>query len=590
MKKMLDLKLHLSYHKLNRGLISVLLVWIMVFNLVGCGDKNSSISSEDIEPINVVRKKEPMTLQTANKATSLALRQYIYARLLTEEFLLLDASSMTMEELSIKGDELLLAWENANIYSFAAEDITNQAVQLLESKESSSNKSKSIFTNHVTRPFDFQHLSYAAESGRKIDPQTWAENLTKQFDALKGAKRYQQLGKQLGTDARTAYEQMSLAQKIIKNAAELEEAEGVVNSWTDSINYLKGIKTTSKVAMMGWSIAATGGGSVALLEGAGLIVGGVDCIVDVTETSSTIILGENSQVAVTFGELKDKLGPVSSLIGLVTLSPGDIGSKAKETTDAVVYIADSLIDLFYEDKIMGIKVEGVSNQAVNITTEVFKAGAQSALEAAGFILPGNKEVKSLSEILKGWKPDSEIMIARLDALASQMAAIKENPELFQELIEIVEQTSPEESENENKEEVKAEVDNGKNQNLLTGWPDNFYGQSLIAPDTKGNITESLEEVSQYDGSRSHTIRIDNMSYEEFYAYCSKLESIDGWIPYEKDILANMPKDEPNEGYYAIYFGGSYGSLPHISMRYIGEFAAEDKGIPQFMIFVFETWD
>jgi len=282
-------------------------------------------------------------------------------------------------------------------------------------------------------PLNFSAVAYAAESGRKIDPQTWAESLTRQYDALKGAKRYQQLAQQLGTDAKTAYEQMALAQKIIRNAAELEEAEGVVNAYTESIHYLQGLKTTSKVAMLGWSIAATGGGSVALLEGTGLLVGGVDCIVDVTETGSTLLLGENNQVAVAFGDIKEKLGPVSSLIGLATLNPSAIGKTAKDTTEAMVYITDSLVDLFYEDKIVGIKVEGLSEQAVSISGQVFEAGAKAALEAAGYVLPENETIKALSDILNDRKPDREQLRARLDALSARMSELEQTAGITEEV-------------------------------------------------------------------------------------------------------------------------------------------------------------
>ena len=78
------------------------------------------------------REPEPQALQTANEATAIALRQYVYARLLTEAFLTVDASAITAEELSDMADELLLAWENAEFFSFTAMDLTNQAVLLLE--------------------------------------------------------------------------------------------------------------------------------------------------------------------------------------------------------------------------------------------------------------------------------------------------------------------------------------------------------------------------------------------------------------------------------------------------------------------------
>ena len=412
--------------KSGRRFLALLLTCVLIFSLSACGGQKTTDKAEELGPVTVEREPEPQALQTANEATAIALRQHVYARLLTEAFLMADASAMTAAELSEMADELLLAWENADLFSSTAMELTDQAVLLLEmptvKQTSAVGQPQASFMTLAAAPLNFSLVAYAAESGRKIDPQTWAESLTKQYDALKGAKRYQQLAQQLGTDAKTAYEQMVLAQKIISNAAELEEAEGVVNAWTESINYLQRLKTASKVTMLGWSMAATGGGSVTLLEGSGLLVGGVDCIVDVAETGSTLILGENNQVAVAFGDIKEKLGPVSSLIGLATLNPSEVGNKARETAEAVIYITDSLVDLFYEDKIVGIKVEGLSDQATRITGEVFKAGTKAAPEAAGFLFPAT--TRTLSQLIGLWKPEPEVMIARMDALVSQMAELE----------------------------------------------------------------------------------------------------------------------------------------------------------------------
>ena len=409
----------------GRSFLALLLACVLMFSLSACGGQKAG-KADSVKTVTVERDPEPPALQTANEATTITLRQYVYARLLTEAFLTADASAMTMEELSEMADELLQAWENTELFSSSAQELTNRAVLLLETLDvkqtSFTGQPQARFMKLATAPAGFQVVALAASSPRTLDPQTWAESLTKQYDALKGAKRYQQLAQQLGTDAKTAYEQMVLAQKIISNAAELEEAEVVVNAWTESINYLQGLKTTSKVAMLGWSMAATGGGSVTLLEGSGLLVGGVDCIVDVAETGSTLVLGENHQVAVAFGDIKEKLGPVSSLIGLATLNPSEVGKTAKDTAEAAIYITDSLVDLFYEDKIVGVKVEGLSDQATRISGQVFKASEKAALEAAGFLFPAT--TKTLSQLIGLWKPEPEVMIARLDALVSQMAELE----------------------------------------------------------------------------------------------------------------------------------------------------------------------
>lgn len=415
--------------KIRRRFLTLLLVCIMIFSLSACGGEKTG-GSEGIKPVMVEREPEPQAVRTGNEAVSLALRQYIYARLQTERFAAAAASSAPMEELAAMVDELLLTWEMAALVSSSSVEISDQAIAALDSPAMKLTLAvgppQAPFMALSTKPVSFLLAVYAAAGIKEFDKQTWAENLTKQYDALKGAKRYQQLARQLGTDAKTAYEQMALAQKILRNAAALEEAEGEVDAYTETLNILKTYKTASKVGLLGLSAVATGGGSVTLLEGAGFIASGVDCIVDVADTGSTIILGEGNQVAVAFGDIKDKLGPVSSLIGLANLDPGNLVNKTKDTADTLVYISDALLDWYYEGKVVGVQVFADKDGGAKLTAQIFEsvgeAALKNALEAAGFVFP--KTAKTLSEILGDWKPDMEVTAARLDALVSQIAEIE----------------------------------------------------------------------------------------------------------------------------------------------------------------------
>lgn len=265
-----------------------------------------------------------------------------------------------------------------------------------------------------------------------MTPQTWAESLTKQFDAIKGAQKYKQLAEQLGTDTKTVCAQMALAQKIIHDAAELEEAEAVVNAWTEKINYLQGIKTTSKEGLFVTTTIVSGGVSLSALstcvstlgEAGVVVVGGADCIVDVATTGSTIILGENHQVTVGLNDVKDKLAPVTAVTGLLTFEPAKLGSVTEKTGEQLSYIGDSLADLFYKGKILGIKVVHEKN-GKTISAQVMEAAGQdvasleAVLKAAGFSAPGNN--KSIAKLLSGYEIDPVDSMAILDALASQMA-------------------------------------------------------------------------------------------------------------------------------------------------------------------------
>lgn len=410
----------------GRRFLALLLSCVLIFSLSACGGQKGAEKAEEIKPVTVEREPEPQALQTANEATAIALRQYVYARLLTEAFLTADATAMTAEELSEMADELFLAWENAELFSSAAMELTDTAVLLLEvptvKQTSSVGQPQAKFMTLAAVPLNFSLVAYAAESGRKIDPQTWAENLTKQYDALKGANLCQQLAQQLGTDAKTAYEQMALAQKIIHNAAELEEAEGVVNAYTESIDYLQGVKTASKVGVFVVGTIATGGGSLSALgvssmslgQAGGVIVGGADCIVDIAATGSNIILGENHQVTVGFNDVKDKLAPVSAVVGLASFN-------SAETGEQLAYIGDTLVDWFYEGKVMGVKVDDRSVTA-RIFDSVGTVALKSALESAGYVFPETS--RTLTQIMEELEADPEAALARMDALVSQMAELE----------------------------------------------------------------------------------------------------------------------------------------------------------------------
>jgi hypothetical protein len=165
--------------------------------------------------------------------------------------------------------------------------------------------------------------------------------------------------------------------------------------------------------------------SVSTLGEAGVVVvGGADCIVDVATTGSTIILGENHQVTVGLNDVKDKLAPVTAVTGLLTFEPAKLGSVTEKTGEQLSYIGDSLADLFYKGKILGIKVvhekngKTISAQVMETAGQVV-ASLEAVLKAAVFSAPGNN--KSIAKLLSGYEIDPVDSMAILDALVSQMA-------------------------------------------------------------------------------------------------------------------------------------------------------------------------
>lgn len=420
------------FHKSEviRRFLAVLLTGAMLLGLCACTSKESAV----IEPIIVEREPGPQALQTANEAAALALRYYIFARLKTEELIATDFESMPDGALESQMDALVSIWETADALVTGSEKITDQAVLLLEAapagQTAATVQPRAQFATLAVKVSDFSMIPLADDSGEVIDRQTWAENLSKQYDALRGAQRYKQLAQQLGTDTKTAVEQMALAQKIIRNAADLEEAQAEVGAYTRSINIVEGYKTGSKVGLFIGATIATGGGSLASLAGSSMtvaqagvvIVGGVDCIVDVGKTSSAIVLGENHQVTMAFEKVGDVLTPVSMVMSLATLKPG-------ETVEQIALVGESVMEWFCPGKITGIAINQMKEGGTRVIAKLIDAaenntpGArealEKALEAIGLSLPSDKNV-TLENLMKAYTANATTSLATMEALAAQI--------------------------------------------------------------------------------------------------------------------------------------------------------------------------
>lgn len=397
--------------------VIVIVAGLMLFAKQKVGTKTGTVK----------REKEPEAMQISSQALANATRQYVYARLLTDDIASLDPTKISKQELDEKIEKAVEAWKLASEVSATAQDIITQSLPLI--KEDSVKQTISFFNSPGLNIPGLSTTVYASSPTRTIDPHTWAENLTKQYDALRGAKRYQQLASQLGTDAKTAYEQMQLAQKIIHNQAELDEATAEIDALTRSINILKTYKTASKVGLLAVSAVATGGGSVTLLEGAGFVASGVDAVIEVTDTSSTIILGEGNKVAAGFEKLKDKTGPITSLIGLANLDM----SKAKDAVDGVVYIADSIVDFIYEDRVLGLKIEQNKAGETTIGSQIIEMpnispeARATAVKTLGFVVPETpKTLLDIANKMIGDSTDPNIISAKMGDLAKQLADLEKS--------------------------------------------------------------------------------------------------------------------------------------------------------------------
>jgi hypothetical protein len=143
--------------------------------------------------------------------------------------------------------------------------------------------------------------------------------------------------------------------------------------------------------------------------------------VDVGKTTSSIILGEDHQVTTSINNIQDKLAPISFVVGLATFN-------GAETGEQLAFIGDSLIDWYYNGKILGVNVSGTDDGGTKVTAQQIdvsgfdETGVKSALKTAGFSTPDEGDA-TLSSIIEEYRNSIEDAASKLATLAAQMAQL-----------------------------------------------------------------------------------------------------------------------------------------------------------------------
>ncbi|NCC67264.1 MAG: hypothetical protein EOM14_03570, partial [Clostridia bacterium] len=245
--------------------LATLLTAALIMSLCACSGSTS-------ETVTAQRETSPDALAAANEAAALTLQQYIYARLETEKFVAADFSAMQAEEISAMVDELTALWQTSGQLTASAEKIADQALLILEAPETSPAAEKAAskagvslkVSSLVASDGDYKAVHTASQTEVK-DPKKWAEDLTAKYDAIKGGQTIKQLARQLGTDAKSAYEQLVLAQDIIRNGAMAD-----ADFYDKLTKAAQATKTVCKVGVFVTATIATGGGTLSALAGSSM--------------------------------------------------------------------------------------------------------------------------------------------------------------------------------------------------------------------------------------------------------------------------------------------------------------------------------
>ena len=374
--------------------VSLFLALIMIFTLASCGGKTEENTTVSLPAVAAERA-------AVEQAGAIATQQYIIARLKTEALIEYDIENGSIDELKVMTDDTLEAWRLCELASVQAAELADYA-QSLRSSASTQAATMSYTSSSPARIGLFTMVAYAAEENAAVK---WAKELTEKYDSYPAGQKVKQLAENLGTDAKKAYAQLKMAQNILEGEA--YSAEG--DTMQSFENAAMATKTVCKTGLYIGGVVAGGGVANGILEAGGMIIGGVDTIVDIASTGSTIICGENSKITMAANDFKDFMGPISSAAGGVNVLTGGIkfaGDAADKigSIDKLSYIGESLLDLVRDGKIMGGLITVGENGETTVTmTEIDVEGKtpeeiEKELENAGLSLPQDEEAKTAAEL------------------------------------------------------------------------------------------------------------------------------------------------------------------------------------------------
>jgi hypothetical protein len=377
--------------------VSILLAAALLLGgLAGCGGGEAEGKGSTVSLPAADAQRTAM-----EKAGAMATRLFVLANLKTDALLEYDINSGSMEELQAMTADALETWRLCDVASTKAAELADYT-QSLRGMQSTPAAAMSYTAVRPVSGGLFATTAYAAEENAAVK---WARELTEKYDSYPAGQKVKQLAENLGTDAKKAYAQLKMAQNILEGEAYSAEGDTMQNFE----NAAMATKTVCKTGLYIGGVVASGGVANGILEAGGMLIGGVDTIVDIASTGSTIICGENSKVTMAANDLKDFMGPISSVAGGVNVLTGGIkfaGTAADKvgSIDKLSYIGESVLDLVREGKILGGPITvGEDGQTTVTMTEIDVEGKtteeiEKELEKAGLSLPEDEAAKTAAEL------------------------------------------------------------------------------------------------------------------------------------------------------------------------------------------------
>ncbi len=377
----------------TRTSLALISSFALVASMAGCGLLGGAApdgGDEDrgpAQPVAVILPAPSPAEDVAQQAMAIAIQQYVYARLLTEQFITMDFDgTVSEEEVAAVLDQSTQAWDNAAALLESAAAITDSAQLLLDAdadtgaaEEEGGTDGESAGGQGEATPgladlaqpasLRFGGFGQAAAplptnprfgplpADPSNDPQTWAENFLKQYDSIDNNQKLRTLAQQMNTDVANVHDQLELAKEIVfdgamKSADRWEALQKAAMATKTAAKV--GLFVTATVVTAGGTLGALATGSATLVQAGGILVSGVDVVIEVGATTSAIVLGEDHKVTAAMTDFQNVTGPIAAGFGVVF---PNLGSSDSAVGGAVTALGGLIMDYLAEGRIAGWMVK-----------------------------------------------------------------------------------------------------------------------------------------------------------------------------------------------------------------------------------------
>ena len=315
-----------------------------------------------IEPVEVVQASLPPSAAMASLGTTLAVNQYIQARLLTEEVITGDFTASNADDLLDTLDEAILAWDNTAEVSMGASDLTSVAEENLKgssSKEKSERRSRDRSEQDWTEPF-----SKAADPYEVVKAQSdLLADIQDDIDEL--AFALGDIEDLLSAGSRASKSDLRDAEDVAKDMERLP----IVDLWV-----------TSSALPKDGSVGELSGSKSRGRSSDRVILTGVDAIAMVGPESSSLMVGANKQVVLQEKDLPTDASEVDVVLGIVNIAPDTDIDVSKDVPPVAVPIGRTPSAWIPSKALFSIQVDVTNVDVTLVLAEIPTDAEEAGLE------------------------------------------------------------------------------------------------------------------------------------------------------------------------------------------------------------------